>query len=113
VTGPTGADSNVTGPQGPTGPRGQTGPTGATGAESTVPGPSGPTGPPGKFIASPTQPNIETSVNGDAWFDTNTAKTYVYSDGVFIEVASGAQGPTGPTGVSGTFATSASWWLGV
>ena len=112
VTGPTGADSNVTGPQGFTGPRGQTGPTGVTGAQSDVPGPTGPLGPVGKFTASAQQPDIETSTNGDAWFDTNTAKTYVFNNGVYVEVASGAQGLIGPTGSSGTFAISASWWLG-
>jgi collagen type VII alpha len=112
-TGPTGADSNVTGPQGPTGPRGQTGPTGSTGAQSEVPGPTGPTGPIGKFTASSTQPNLEGLVNGDAWFDTNTAKTYVYFNGVFIETSSGSQGATGPTGSQSTFAVSTAWWLGI
>ena len=113
VTGPTGADSFVTGPQGPTGPRGQTGPTGATGAQSEVPGPTGPLGPVGKFTASASQPPIETSVNGDAWFDTNTAKTYVYFNGVFVETAGGSVGATGPTGGQSTLAVSTSWWLGV
>ena len=113
ITGPTGADSNVTGPQGPTGPRGQTGPTGSTGAQSEVPGPSGPTGPAGKFTASATQPDIETSTNGDAWFNTQNAKTYVYNNGVFVEVASGNVGATGPTGANRSFGVSASWWLGV
>jgi len=112
-TGPTGADSNVTGPQGPTGPRGQTGPTGSTGAQSEVPGPTGPSGPPGKFTASATQPDIETSTNGDAWFNTQNAKTYVYNNGVFVEVASGNVGATGPTGANRSFGVSASWWLGV
>jgi hypothetical protein len=112
-TGPTGADSSVAGPQGPTGPRGQTGPTGPTGADSEVPGPTGPTGPVGKFTASATQPDIETSTNGDAWFDTNTAKTYVYNNGVFVETAGGVQGAIGPTGAAGTLAVSTSWWLGV
>jgi hypothetical protein len=112
-TGPTGADSNVTGPQGPTGPRGQTGPTGSTGAQSEVPGPTGPSGPAGKFTASATQPSIETSTNGDAWFNTQNAKTYVYNNGVFVEVASGQVGPTGATGANRSFPVSASWWLGV
>jgi hypothetical protein len=112
-TGPTGADSFVTGPQGPTGPRGVIGPTGPTGSASTVPGPIGPTGPQGKFTAGPSQPDVELAQNGDAWFDTNTAKTYVYYDGVFVEVASGAAGVTGPRGISGSLAVSQSWWLGV
>lgn len=113
VTGPTGADSNVTGPQGPTGPRGQTGPTGPTGAQSTVAGPAGPTGPAGKFVAGANQPDINTSSNGDTWFDTGTAKTYVYFNGVFVETQGGQIGPTGPRGVQSTFAVSTSWWLGV
>jgi hypothetical protein len=112
-TGPTGADSNVTGPQGPTGPRGQTGPTGPTGADSDVPGPTGPIGPVGKFTASPTQPDLLTATNGDAWFDTNTGKTYVFFDGVFVEAAGGNSGPTGATGPRTSFAISTSWWLGV
>lgn len=112
-TGPTGADSYVTGPQGPTGPRGQTGPTGPVGADSQVPGPTGPTGPVGKFIASPTQPSIESSVNGDAWFDTNTAITYVFTNGVFVQTQGGSTGPQGPTGSKGSFSTTVSWWLGV
>jgi len=111
-TGPTGADSNVTGPQGPTGPRGVTGPTGTTGPQSEVPGPTGPTGPVGKFTASPTQPDLLTAVNGDAWFDTNTAITYVFYNGVFIETQGGSTGPAGATGPVGSFAVSTSWWLG-
>jgi hypothetical protein len=112
-TGPSGADSQVTGPQGPTGPRGVIGPTGPTGAQSEVAGPTGPTGPVGKFTVSPTQPDIETSVNGDAWFNTNNAKTYVYFNGVFVEAAGGAQGVTGPTGAQSSLALSTSWWLGI
>lgn len=111
--GPTGADSQVTGPTGPTGPRGLQGSTGPTGADSNVPGPTGPTGPVGKFTASATQPDVNTSVNGDAWFDINTAITYVYYEGVFIQAAGGSVGPTGPQGISNSLATSTSWWLGV
>jgi hypothetical protein len=80
---------------------------------STVQGPLGPTGPVGKFTASAQQPNIETSVNGDAWFNTSNARTYVYNNGVFIETQGGATGPSGPTGPQGSFSTSMSWWLGV
>lgn len=111
--GPTGADSQVTGPQGPTGPRGPTGPLGPTGADSDVPGPLGPTGPPGKFTASPTQPSLETSTNGDAWFDTQTGITYVFFEGVFVQAAGGNLGPTGPAGGQGNYKISTSWWLGV
>jgi hypothetical protein len=98
---------------GPTGPRGVAGPTGPTGADSVVPGPTGPTGPIGKFTASAVQPAIESSVNGDAWFNTQTAKTYVYNDGVFIETQGGGVGPTGAQGAQGSFSTSMSWWLGI
>ena len=113
VTGPTGADSNVTGPQGPTGPRGQTGPTGSTGPASEGPGPTGPTGPVGKFTASPTQPELSTATDGDTWFDTSTAITYVYYNGVFVQTQGGQVGPTGPRGLQSSFAVSTSWWLGV
>jgi hypothetical protein len=61
----------------------------------------------------PTQPSIENSVNGDAWFNTNNAKTYVYYDGVFIEAAGGTLGATGPTGSQSSLAVSTSWWLGI
>lgn len=114
--GPTGAqglDSQVTGPQGPTGPRGVVGPTGPTGAQSEVPGPLGPTGPAGKFTASSTQPDPETSTNGDAWFNTSNAKTYVFFDGVFVETAGGNTGPAGAQGNPGSFKITTSWWLGV
>jgi hypothetical protein len=78
-----------------------------------LPGPTGPTGPTGKFLASANQPDLSTSVNGDVWFNTQTAKTFVYFEGVFVETSGGTQGVTGPTGAQGTFATSTSWWLGV
>jgi hypothetical protein len=80
---------------------------------STVPGPTGPTGPTGdvgRFTASATAPT--NAVAGDGWFNTNTAKTYVYFSGTFVEVASGNAGPTGPTGAAGFVALSNSWWLG-
>jgi collagen type I/II/III/V/XI/XXIV/XXVII alpha len=110
IQGPTGPVSDVAGPQGQVG---QTGPTGPTGAQSEIPGPTGPTGPVGKFTASPTQPDVEDAVNGDAWFDTNTALTYVFYNGVFVQAAGGTVGATGPTGSPGNFAVSTSWWLGV
>jgi hypothetical protein len=59
------------------------------------------------------QPDIEDAVNGDAWFNTSTAKTYVYSNGVFIETQGGSTGSAGPTGPQGSFSTSMSWWMGV
>jgi len=113
ATGPTGADSQVTGPTGPTGPRGLQGVTGPTGADSDVPGPTGPSGPVGRFVASATQPPIETSINGDAWFDINTGITYVFFEGVYVQAAGGSVGSTGPRGLPGSFAVSTSWWLGV
>jgi hypothetical protein len=78
-----------------------------------VPGPTGPTGPQGKFTVGPVQPDPELSTNGDTWFDSNTAKTYVFYEGVFVEAAGGNQGPTGPTGGAGSFKITTSWWLGV
>ena len=112
-TGPQGADSFVTGPTGARGFAGPTGPTGATGPISDVPGPTGPTGPAGKFVASPTQPSLLTSVNGDAWFNTQNSKTYVFLEGIYVEVASGNTGATGPAGRPGAYKISTSWWLGV
>jgi len=110
---PQGLDSTIPGPQGPTGPRGQTGASGPTGPQSEVPGPTGPTGPVGKFQVGPQQPSLLTAVNGDVWFDTQTAKTYVFYEGVFVETSSGSQGVTGPTGGAGSYKITTSWWLGV
>jgi hypothetical protein len=94
--GPTGADSTVTGPTGPTGPQGEQGiqgETGPTGADSTVEGPPGTFSP---LENAPTDP-----IDGNAWFDTNEGRLYVYYDGYWIEVMSNEAGPTGPTGPSG------------
>jgi hypothetical protein len=52
-------------------------------------------------------------VNGDAWFDTNTAITYVFYNGVFIQTQGGSTGPQGATGAQGSLALSTSWWFGV
>jgi hypothetical protein len=124
-TGPTGAPSTVTGPTGSTGPTGPTGlqgslgPTGPTGAPSTVTGPTGPTGtqgvtgPAGKFTASATAPSTSTAAAGDGWFNTETAKTYVFFNGVWTEVASGNAGPTGPKGVPGSLQIGTMWWFGI
>ena len=103
------------GPTGPTGPEGATGPTGAA---STVAGPTGPTGPTGatgpvgQFTASESAPPIDASEAGDAWFNTQNAKTYVFFNGTWVEVASGNLGPTGPQGQAGSLALSTMWWLG-
>jgi hypothetical protein len=125
-TGPTGpvstVPSTVPGPTGPTGPQGlqgSLGPTGPTGAASTVTGPTGaqgstgPTGPAGKFTASATAPDTSTAAAGDGWFNTQTAKTYVFFNGVWTEVASGNAGPTGPQGVPGSLQIGTMWWFGI
>jgi hypothetical protein len=124
-TGATGAASTVTGPTGPLGPtgpqglQGQLGPTGPTGAASQVTGPTGPTGPTGntgpagKFTASSTAPSISTAAAGDGWFNTETAKTYVFFNNVWTEVGSGTVGPTGPAGVPGNLQIGTMWWFGI
>jgi hypothetical protein len=124
-TGPTGAASTVTGPQGPTGPtgpqgfQGALGPTGPVGPASTVTGPTGATGaqgvtgPAGKFTASATAPDVSTAAAGDGWFNTQTAKTYVFFNNVWTEVASGNAGPTGPQGVPGSLQIGTMWWFGI
>ena len=93
ATGPTGAASTVAGPTGPTGPTGATGPV-------------------GQFTASESAPPIDASEAGDAWFNTQNAKTYVFFNGTWVEVASGNLGPTGPQGQAGSLALSTMWWLG-
>lgn len=75
---------------------------GPTGAASTVTGPTGatgPTGPEGNFTVagvSPTGP-----LEGDAWFNSNNSRMYIYYDGVWVETSSTTQGPTGPSGANG------------
>ena len=86
-TGPTGP----TGPQGPIGPDG--GPTGAT-------GPTGPTGPEGKFATENTTPPVGTR-EGEAWFDSEDGRIYIWYDGYWVETASSVSGATGPTGPQG------------
>jgi hypothetical protein len=125
ATGATGAASTVVGPTGPLGPtgpqglQGQLGPTGPTGAASQVTGPTGATGPTGstgpagKFTASSTAPDVSTASPGDGWFNTETAKTYVFFNSVWTEVASGNAGPTGPQGVPGSLQIGTMWWFGI
>jgi collagen type VII alpha len=94
------------------GPIGSTGPAGTAGAD----GPTGPTGAQGgigKFLTTSIQPDILTTEEGVAWFNTEDAKTYVLFNGVFVEVASGNVGATGPQGLSGQFPLSQAWWFGV
>ena len=78
------------------------GPTGPTGAGDT--GPAGPTGPQGDLgefaIAAVTPPASPDT--GDAWFNSDNGKIYVYYDGFWIETGAAPVGPTGPPGPTGT-----------
>ena len=88
---------NVGNIQGPTGPTGATGSTGPTGV-------SGPTGSLGKFaVASATPP--ASPIAGDAWFNSDNGKTYVYYDSYWIETGAAPVGPTGATGPTGAAST--------
>jgi hypothetical protein len=76
---------------------GPTGPTGAQGAASTVTGPTGPTG---IFsVAASTPPGSPDE--GDAWFNAETGRLFVYYDGYWVESASSNVGSIGPTGATG------------
>jgi hypothetical protein len=94
-TGPTGADGYIgadgaTGPTGPTGAQGIQGEVGPTGAASTVTGPTGaigptgPTGPEAGVTVSDTAP-VSPS-NGDLWFNSASAATFIYYDSQWIEI---------------------------
>jgi len=72
ITGPTGAQSMVTGPTGVIGPTGSTGP---TGAPSTVAGPTGVTGPNG-----PTGP---TGITGASYTNTTSTPTGLGATGFY------------------------------
>jgi hypothetical protein len=87
-TGATGATGN-TGDTGPTGPQGDTGPT----------GPQGDVGPQGRYYVGDTPPLA--GEEGDTWFNTATARFFIYYDGFWVEVATTDQGPTGATGPVG------------
>lgn len=65
-------------------------PTGPTGA-------IGPTGPAGNFSTAANTPPSN-AVLGQAWFNANTGKVYVYYDGYWVEVGAAPIGPTGPSG---------------
>jgi hypothetical protein len=45
---------------------------------------------------APTDPN-----EGDTWFNSTNAKSYVYYDDAWIDVSVGSIGPAGPTGATG------------
>jgi hypothetical protein len=77
--------------------QGPTGPTGPTGADSNI---TGPTGPLGKFTISSGAPP-ENPQNGDAWFNSNTGKIFVYYDNFWVETGAAPIGPTGPLGPTG------------
>jgi hypothetical protein len=100
-TGPMGATGPSRGPTGATGPTGPTGATGLTGA-------TGATGVKGRFTVSATAPTAP--AEGDAWYNSNNARNYLYYDSYWIEASShvagqkgdtGSTGPTGPTGARG------------
>lgn len=44
----------------------------------------------------PSNPN-----EGDTWFNSSNAKSYVYYDGTWVDVSVGSVGPAGPTGPTG------------
>jgi hypothetical protein len=95
--------------RGPIGPTGTAGPAGLDGPT----GPTGAIGPTGKFRVSTTEPSASISEEGDGWFNIINARTYVFFNGIYVEVGSGNVGPTGPIGLAGSFPLSQSWWLGV
>jgi hypothetical protein len=75
---------------------GATGPTGPQGAASNVTGPTGATG---TFsVAASTPPGSPDE--GDAWFNADTGRLFVYYDGYWVESASSNVGPLGPTGAN-------------
>jgi hypothetical protein len=53
----------------------------------------------GQTTVSDTPP--EDPAVGDTWFDSTTAKSYVYYDDAWVDVSVGSIGPTGPTGATG------------
>lgn len=71
-----------------------TGPTGVAGVD----------GPPGRFLVSETEPT--SAVEGDAWFDSTSSRTYIYFDELWIEIL-GAPGPAGADGTDGVDGASA------
>lgn len=80
---------------------GATGPTGLSGTDGVdgVDGATGPTGPDGNYFVSGTPSS--SPVEGDAWFDAESGRMYVYYDGFWVEQSSNFAGPTGPKGDPG------------
>jgi hypothetical protein len=66
---------------------------------------AGPTGPMGGIGSQGTFNALDNApinpINGNAWFDTNEGRLYVYYDGFWVESTSNEAGPTGPTGPVG------------
>ena len=87
----------VTASVGPTGPTGPAGYVGSDGA----PGPTGPAGADGKFYTGSTPPMTPAPEEGDAWFNSDTSRLYVYYDSYWVEASAPVAGPTGPTGAAG------------
>jgi hypothetical protein len=42
------------------------------------------------------------ALQGDAWFDAETGKAFIYYDNYWIEVGAAPAGPTGPQGTAGS-----------
>lgn len=82
------------GPTGPTGPAGYVGSDGAPGA-------TGPAGADGRFYTGSTPPMTPAPEEGDAWFNSDTSRLYVYYDSYWVEASAPVAGPTGPAGVDG------------
>jgi hypothetical protein len=65
-------------------------------------GPTGATGPTGRYgqftLESSTPPSG--ALYGDAWFNSNNGKVYVFYDDYWVEVGASQIGPTGPQGDS-------------
>lgn len=80
---------------------GATGPTGSTGSDGAdgVDGATGPTGPDGNYFVSGTP--AASPEEGDAWFDAESGRMYVYYDDFWVEQSSNFAGPTGPKGDPG------------
>ena len=66
-------------------------------------GPTGVTGPTGRYgqftLESSTPPSG--ALYGDAWFNSNNGKVYVFYDDYWVEVGASQIGPTGPQGIQG------------
>jgi hypothetical protein len=101
LTGETGAQGPQ-GAQGATGPQGNTGATGIQGPQGPQ-GEIGPTGPEGTratFSITSSTPPID-PVDGQAWFNSENGKSYMYYDSYWVEVGSSLSGPAGPQGEPG------------